>query len=145
VPVRISTLLAGKGDSVATITADTTVTGAVDALREHGVGALVVSSDGKHIDGIVSERDIVRGLSGQLGALLAEPVRNIMTAKVFTVSPDDDVESLMAVMTERRIRHVPVVCDEILCGIISIGDVVKSRIDELEKDRKELVEYINAR
>ncbi len=143
--MRISTLLAGKGHEVATITAEMTVTEAVDALRAHGVGALVVSSDGRHIDGIVSERDIVRGLSGQLGALLTEPVRSIMTPTVFTVSPDDDVESLMAVMTQRRIRHVPVVRDGILCGIISIGDVVKSRIDELEKDRKELVEYINAR
>jgi len=143
--VQISTLLAGKGDSVATITADKTVTDAVDQLRAHGVGALVVSSDGEHIEGIVSERDIVRGLSGQVAALLAEPVRSIMTAKVFTCSPDDDVESLMAAMTEHRIRHVPVVRDGILCGIISIGDVVKSRIDELEKDRKELVEYINAR
>jgi CBS domain-containing protein len=145
VPVQISTLLAGKGDSVATITADMTVTTAVDELRAHGVGALVVSPDGEHIEGIVSERDIVRGLSGQLAALLAEPVRSIMTSTVFTCSPEDDVETLMAAMTERRIRHVPVVRDGILCGIISIGDVVKSRIDELEKERKELVEYINAR
>jgi CBS domain-containing protein len=106
---------------------------------------LVVSTDGEHIDGIVSERDIVRGLSGQLAALLDEPVRSIMTSKVFTVSPDDDVEPLMALMTERRIRHVPVVSNGTLAGIISIGDVVKSRIGELEKDRKELVEYINAR
>ena len=143
--MRISALLAGKGDSVATITGDMTVIAAVDELRAHGVGALVVSSDGKHIDGIISERDIVRGLSGQHGALLEEPVRSIMTSTVFTCSPDDDVELLMAVMTERRIRHVPVVKDGILSGIISIGDVVKSRIDELEKDRKELVEYINAR
>jgi CBS domain-containing protein len=143
--MQISTLLAGKGDSVATITGDMTVIEAVDALGAHRVGALVVSSDGKHIDGIISERDIVRGLSGKLGALLDEPVRSIMTSTVFTCSPDDDVESLMAVMTERRIRHVPVECDGLLCGIISIGDVVKSRIVELEKDRKELVEYINAR
>jgi CBS domain-containing protein len=143
--VRISALLAGKGNSVATITGDLTVATAVDTLRAHRVGALVVSSDGNHIDGIVSERDIVRGLADQHGALLDEPVRSIMTEKVFTCSPDDDVELLMAVMTERRIRHVPVVKDGILAGIISIGDVVKSRIDELEKDRKELVEYINAR
>ena len=143
--MRISALLAGKGESVATITADMTVTAAVDELRAHGIGALVVSSDGEHIDGIVSERDIVRGLAGQLGALLDEPVGSIMTTTVFTCSPDDEVESIMAVMTERRIRHVPVVRDGLLCGIISIGDIVKSRIDELEKDRKELVEYINAR
>ena len=143
--MRIATLLAGKGDSVATITADKTVTAAADALRAHRIGALVVSSDGEHIDGIVSERDIVRGLAGRLSALLDEPVRSIMTSTVFTCSPDDDVESLMAAMTQRRIRHVPVVRDGRLCGIISIGDVVKSRIDELEKDRKELVEYINGR
>jgi CBS domain-containing protein len=143
--VRISALLAGKGETVATITGDLSVGGAVDELRTHGVGALVVSSDGQHIEGIVSERDIVRGLSVQHGALLDEPVRSIMTSTVFTCSPDDDVESLMAVMTERRIRHVPVVRDGILAGIVSIGDVVKIRIDELEKDRKELVEYINAR
>jgi len=143
--VRIASLLAGKGDSVATITADKTVTAAVDALRAHRIGALVVSSDGEHIDGIVSERDIVRGLAGERSALLDEPVGSIMTSTVFTCSPDDDVESLMAVMTQRRIRHVPVVEDGRLCGIISIGDVVKSRIDELEKDRKELVEYINGR
>ena len=143
--MKISALLVGKGDTVATITGDLSVADAVDELRAHGVGALVVSSDGQHIDGIVSERDIVRGLSVQHGALLDEPVRSIMTSKVFTCSPDDDVESLMAVMTERRIRHVPVVRDGILSGIVSIGDVVKSRIVELEKDRKELVEYINAR
>jgi len=145
VPRRIASLLAGKGDSVATITADKTVTAAVDALRAHRIGALVVSSDGEHIDGIVSERDIVRGLAGERSALLDEPVGSIMTSTVFTCSPDDDVESLMAVMTQRRIRHVPVVEDGRLCGIISIGDIVKSRIDELEKDRKELVEYINGR
>jgi len=145
VPVRISALLAGKGDSVATITSEQTVTAAVDGLRSHRIGALVVSSDGEHIDGIVSERDIVRGLASRHGALLDVPVGSIMTSTVFTCSPDDEVESVMAAMTQRRIRHVPVVRDGLLCGIISIGDVVKSRIDELEKDRKELVEYINAR
>jgi len=143
--VRISTLLAGKGDLVATITGDKAVAGAVAQLRAHGIGALVVSADGQHIDGIVSERDIVRALHTRQGALLDEPVRSIMTSTVFTASPEDDVESVMAAMTERRIRHVPVVSDGFLCGIISIGDVVKSRLAELEKDRKELVEYINAR
>ncbi len=143
--MRISTLLAGKGDLVATITGDKTVAGAVAQLRAHGIGALVVSSDGQHIDGIVSERDIVRALHTRHESLLEEPVRSIMTSTVFTASPEDDVESVMAAMTERRIRHVPVVNDGYLCGIISIGDVVKSRLAELEKDRKELVEYINAR
>jgi len=144
-PLRIATLLAAKGDAVATIDGDATVHTAVAQLRSRGIGALVVSSDGEHIDGIVSERDIVRGLFDRHGSLLDEPVRSIMTAKVFTCGPDDDVDWLMAVMTERRIRHVPVVRDGVLIGIVSIGDVVKQRIGDLEADRKELVEYITAR
>jgi CBS domain-containing protein len=143
--VRIATLLAAKGDTVATITGDATVSTAVAELRAHGIGALVVSPDGERIDGIVSERDIVRALFDRHESLLREPVRSIMTSTVFTCSPEDDTESLMTAMTERRIRHVPVVQDGILKGIVSIGDVVKNRIGELEKDRKELVEYINAR
>jgi len=118
---------------------------AVAELDRQRIGALIVSGDGVHIEGIVSERDIVRGLSRSEGALLGEPVRTIMTATVLTCSPDDNVDSLMATMTHNRVRHVPVVRDGELCGIVSIGDVVKSRIDELEKDRKELVEYITAR
>ncbi len=143
--MRIATLLAAKGDTVATITGDATVSTAVAELRAHGIGALVVSPDGERIDGIVSERDIVRALFDRHESLLREPVRSIMTSTVFTCSPEDDTESLMTAMTERRIRHVPVVQDGILKGIVSIGDVVKNRIGELEKDRKELVEYINAR
>ena len=143
--MRISSLLSTKGESVATITADTTVYRAGAELREHRIGALVVSGDGLHIEGIVSERDVVGGLNDRHGSLLDEPVRSIMTSTVFTCSPEDDTESLMAVMTERRFRHVPVLRDGVLCGIVSIGDIVKARIDELEKDRKELVEYINGR
>ena len=93
----------------------------------------------------MSERDIVRALFDRHEALLGAPVRSIMTSTVFTCAPDDDTEVLMTAMTERRIRHVPVVDNGELCGIVSIGDVVKNRITELERDRKELVEYINAR
>jgi CBS domain-containing protein len=143
--VRISSLLADKGSSVVTISGDATVGDAVAELDRNRIGALVVSEDGVHIDGIVSERDVVRGLALRRGELLSEPVRSIMTATVFTCSPEDQVDSLMANMTDHRVRHVPVVVDGALRGIVSIGDVVKSRIGELEKDRKELVEYINAR
>ncbi len=143
--MRISNLLAAKGSSVATITGEATVADAVAELARHKIGALVVSADGAHIDGIVSERDIVRALGDRSGTLLEERVSSIMTRVVATSSPDDEVDSLMRTMTERRIRHVPVVQDGVLAGIVSIGDVVKSRIDELEKDRKELVDYINAR
>jgi len=143
--LRISNLLAAKGSSVATITGEATVADAVAELARHRIGALVVSADGAHIDGIVSERDIVRALGDRSGTLLEDPVSSIMTRVVATSSPGDEVESLMRTMTERRVRHVPVVQDGVLAGIVSIGDVVKSRIDELEKDRKELVDYINAR
>ena len=145
--MHISNLLAGKGHEVATIRRDATVAQAVSELGRHGVGALVVSSDGCHIEGIVSERDIVRGLEGDDGSLLAAAVSSIMSSTVHTCSPQDDTDSLMATMTERRIRHVPVVDGDegLLVGIVSIGDIVKTRIGELEKERKDLVDYINAR
>ncbi|MGA2037243.1 MAG: CBS domain-containing protein [Acidimicrobiales bacterium] len=143
--MRISKLLATKGSSVATIPPGATVADAVVELREHGIGALVVSSDQQHIEGIVSERDVVRALTDRAGALLEDPVSSIMSPTVTTCSPDDEIESLMSTMTDKRFRHVPVVRDGVLCGIISIGDVVKYRIGQLEKDRNELVDYINAR
>lgn len=144
-PVRMSSLLAGKGASVATIAARESIFEAVEALRRHGIGALVVSNDGRHIDGIVSERDVVRALAERHDGVLDAPVSTIMSTTVHTCTPDDDVESLMAMMTEHRVRHVPVVLDGVLVGIVSIGDVVKSRISELEEHRDELIDYVNAR
>jgi CBS domain-containing protein len=130
---------------VATVTAEATVGDVVADLARHRVGALVVSPDGRQIDGIVSERDVVRGLSEIRTGLLEEKVTAIMSTSVRTCTPMDDVESIMNLMTEQRIRHVPVVQGGLLCGIVSIGDVVKSRMGELEKDRNELMEYITAR
>ncbi len=141
----VSDLLEGKGTSVATITKEATVGAVVADLTRHRVGALVVSPDGLQIDGIVSERDIVRHLSELHTELLEAPVASIMSTEVRVCAPSDDVESIMNLITEHRIRHVPVVEDRQLSGIISIGDVVKSRIQELEKDRNELMEYITAR
>jgi CBS domain-containing protein len=143
--MKISSLLARKGSTVSTIGGDATVGEAVSQLKAERIGALVVSADGEHIDGILSERDVVRALAEEGAELLGRPVASIMTEKVFSCDPDDDIESLMSVMTERRIRHVPVVESDLLRGIVSIGDVVKNRIDELEKDRRELVDYITAR
>jgi CBS domain-containing protein len=143
--MKISSLLARKGSSVTTITRDATVKDVVAELGSHGIGALVVSEDGVHIEGIVSERDVVRGLASSGPTLLDEKVSSIMTREVLSCGPEDDVVTLMSIMTERRIRHVPILADDCICGIVSIGDVVKIRIDELEKDQKELVEYINAR
>lgn len=130
---------------VVTVTRDATVGDVVAELTHHRVGALVVSPDGLRIEGIVSERDIVKRLSVLNTRLLDEPVSSIMSTEVRVCAPTDDVESIMNLMTEQRIRHVPVVEDGRLAGIISIGDVVKSRIGELEKDRNELMEYITAR
>ena len=143
--MQISMILANKGDTVATIPAEATVADAVAELNRQKVGALVVSPDGRTIAGIVSERDVVRHLDGLQGSLMTKQVAAIMSAEVKTCSPDDTIESLAKLMTDSRIRHVPVVRDGELCGIVSIGDVVKSRIGELEKDRNELVEYITAR
>ena len=141
----VSDLLQDKGFAVATITGQATVGAAVADLTRHRVGALVVSPDGRTIDGIVSERDIVSSLSELHTQLLDRPVASIMSSSVHVCSPMDDVETIMNLMTEQRIRHVPVVEGALLCGIVSIGDVVKSRIAVLEKDRNELMEYITAR
>jgi len=143
--VRVSALLDAKGTAVLTVPRDVTVAEAVATLCRHRVGALVVSGDGERIEGIVSERDVVHRLNDLHGALVNEPVTSIMSVEVRTCSPDDDLESLMATMTEHRIRHVPVVRDSVLAGIVSIGDVVKARMEELQKDRDKLVEYIQAR
>jgi CBS domain-containing protein len=141
----VSNLLEGKGTMVVTVTKEATVGDVVADLAHHRVGALVVSPDGVHIQGIVSERDIVKRLSVLHTELLDEPVSAIMSTEVRVCSPDDDVESIMNLMTKHRFRHVPVVEGGRLVGIVSIGDVVKSRIEELEKDRNELMEYISAR
>lgn len=143
--MRIANLLVAKGSSVATIAPDAPIRDAVAALADYGIGALVVSTDGRHIDGILSERDVVRALVERPDGLLSESVSSIMSATVYSCAPTDDTDALMTVMTEHRVRHVPVVREGEVAGIVSIGDVVKTHIDELERDRKELVDYINAR
>lgn len=141
----ISELLSRKGTGVATVLPTAPVTAVLTELAEHGIGALVVSADGERPDGIVSERDIVRALHRLGPGVLHEPVAVIMSRDVHSCTPADTVDSLAATMTALRIRHVPVVADDRLAGIVSIGDVVKSRIDELEEDRRALEHYISAR
>jgi CBS domain-containing protein len=139
--VKINDVLRGKGNQVVTISPQATVTELLALLAEHNVGALVVSSDGTSVAGIVSERDVVRLLNGTPDAGEVR-VSAIMTAQVHTCTPDDLIDNLMRLMTEQRIRHVPVVVDGALAGIVSIGDVVKSRIGELEFEREQLSNYI---
>ena len=140
--MQISQLLRRKGNTVATVEATASVRDALGQLAEHRIGALVVSADGKHIDGILSERDIARGLNEHGAGLLAETVSTVMTAEVHTCSPAASVHELAQTMTDHRVRHVPVVEDGTLIGIVSIGDVVKARLDELEAERASLVDYI---
>lgn len=140
----VSDLLRLKGSAVTSAPPDTSVARLLDLLAEHGIGAVVVSTDGTTVAGIVSERDVVRAIRSRGAALLDAPVTEVMTADVVVTAPDGPVEDLMRLMTERRIRHVPVVADGRLVGIISIGDVVKSRIDDLEADRDQLIGYIHS-
>jgi CBS domain-containing protein len=137
----VSTILHEKGDTVVAIAPGATVAEAVALLNRHNIGAVVVTSDGRSIDGILSERDIVRALEGH-EAVLDKPVSELMTAAVMTCDPCDTVDALMATMTERRIRHLPVVDQGALSGIVSIGDVVRHRVDELQLEAKTLHDYL---
>ena len=141
----VANVIRSKGSDVVTMHADASVRELTHVLAHHGIGAVVVSARGSVIAGIVSERDVVRALNRDGGALLDDPVSAIMTTEVVTCEMQDHVDDVMAVMTERRIRHVPVVDDGALVGLVSIGDMVKSRIRELEGERDDLVTYIGTR
>ena len=140
----IEEVLARKAPGVLTVPAQTPVRELLRRLAEHHIGALVVSPDGSTVTGIVSERDVVRRLVVTGTALLDQPVSQIMTARVRTCSLTDTVEELMVLMTQLRFRHVPVVDGGRLVGIVSIGDVVKQRLGELQTERDQLSAYINS-
>ena len=141
--MRINDVLRGKPrQDVVTINPDASVRDLIEMLAEHNVGALIVSVDGTAVDGIVSERDVVRHLLDSED-VLAATVGSIMTSSVRTCEGTTLVDELMQVMTEHRVRHVPVLTDGRLTGIISIGDVVKSRIGELEFERDQLDNYLH--
>jgi CBS domain-containing protein len=141
--VQVREILSAKGiTEVFTIGPDATVSELLDALAEHNIGALIVSSDGIGMDGIVSERDVVRTMRS-----LPDPsqltVREIMTEAVHVCAPDDTLGDVMGIMTEHRVRHVPVLDGSILVGVLSIGDAVKSRMDQLEFERDQLTHYLH--
>lgn len=140
--MNVETILRNKGNWVATIRPDAPLTEAVDILNKERIGAIVVSEDGRSVDGILSERDIVIALAAHGEDLLSRPVEDIMTRSVITCEPSDTVGELMAEMTNRRIRHFPVVADGRLIGIVSIGDLVKSRLDEVEFEASSLRSFI---
>jgi CBS domain-containing protein len=140
--MKLSALLALKGSAVVTISPTATVRELVLELTRHKIGALVVSTDGSAISGIVSERDLVSAFATYPDAY-SLPVSTIMTSEVFVAPPDAHVDELMQIMTDRRFRHVPVTDDDgSLIGIVSIGDIVKSRLGELETEKEALLGYI---
>ncbi len=140
--MKIADIVRHKGDQVVTIAPTATVAELLALLAEHRIGAVVVSDDGTAVSGIVSERDVVRHLHTTGAQILDSEVQGIMTKQVHTCGPDDDLVTLAGQMTERRIRHVPVVSDDALVAIVSIGDVVKSRIDTLQAEADQLRDYI---
>jgi CBS domain-containing protein len=143
--MQIAQLLERKGTFVATVRPETVILEVVKELTERSIGALVVLDERDALAGIITERDIVTSISRFSSAILDEPVRRIMSTDLRTCSSEDSVESLMATMTDQRIRHIPVVDDGRLTGIVSIGDLVKARMDELERDRDALEQFITAR
>jgi CBS domain-containing protein len=139
----VGSMLERKARAVVTIAPGATLTEAVLLLREHGIGALVVSIDGSRVDGMLSERDVVRRLAIDGADALEMTVARAMSTPVIACSPSDELPELMAVMTERRVRHLPVLVEQRLVGLVSIGDVVKHRVDELEHENRALFEYLS--
>lgn len=138
----VSGLLAVKGKDVVTVPPGRSTSEVVALLAHRRIGAVVVSSDGRHIDGVLSERDIVRALAERGAGVLDQPASALMTSSVFTCEPSTTVEQLMSLMTERRVRHIPVLTDGVLDGLVSIGDVVRDRIADLETESQVLHDYI---
>lgn len=140
--MRIHDILRRKGDSVVTVRSDATLKELLDLLVEHRIGAVVVSDAEGEATGVVSERDVIIHLQADGTSLGGVRVRDLMSAPPVTCSPDDELETLARTMTERRIRHLPVVVDGRLAGVVSIGDVVKQRLHQLQDERDQLVGYV---
>jgi len=138
----VSALLENKGADVVTAAPNTTINQAVALLAENKIGVLVISANGKSVDGILSERDIVRALAEQGNDLGSTDAATLMSRDVVSCAPGDTIKSLMGLMTERRIRHLPVLEDGILAGIVSIGDIVKHRLAEIESEADALRQYV---
>jgi CBS domain-containing protein len=141
--MKIEDIVRKKGSEVVTISASASIAELVDLLAEHNIGGVVVSADGRRIDGIITERDVVRHLATDGAPVLQRTVGELMTSQVLTCKPGDTLEETAHTMTYSRIRHLPVARDGHLAGIVSIGDVVKYRIDQLTDERNHLLEYLH--
>ena len=143
--MKVRNIIGDKGREVATIRSESTISTAANLLKLKGIGALVVSEDGSQVAGIISERDIVRGLVDHGHELLEMRVTELMTRTVKTCALDADVTEVMGEMTRSRVRHLPVLEKGALVGIVSIGDVVKNRLGELETETNVLRDFIVGR
>ena len=140
--MHVETILQAKGSLVYTLPETASLADAVSLLNTHNIGALVVTGAGDEVAGILSERDIVRQLGKEAAISMVQPVSAIMTRSAVTCGRDTEIAEIMDLMTEHRVRHIPVMEGRDLVGIISIGDVVKAKIEEIEHDAEALREYI---
>ena len=140
--MNVASILQSKGNDVVTARPERKVAYVVEKLKGKGIGALVISEDHRTVLGIISERDILRGLAEHGADVLDMQISDLMTRDVITCGPDTGIDELMGVMTGNRIRHIPVVEDGALSGIVTIGDVVKSRLEQIENDAQAMREYI---
>lgn len=141
--MKLEDVIRNKGNSVVTISPTATVAELVSLMADSNIGAVVVSSDGRHISGIISERDVVRGLAGAGHGLLESTVADLMTGDVVVGHLEDRIEDTAHTMTHKRVRHIPIEVDGELAAIVSIGDVVKYRIDQLTDERNHLLGYLH--
>lgn len=141
--MKLEDVIRSKGNSVVTISPTATVAELVSLMADSNIGAVVVSSDGRHISGIISERDVVRGLAGAGQGLLESTVADLMTGDVVVGHLEDRIEDTAHTMTHKRVRHIPIEVDGELAAIVSIGDVVKYRIDQLTDERNHLLGYLH--
>ncbi|WP_025900185.1 CBS domain-containing protein [Sneathiella glossodoripedis] len=140
--MNVASILKGKGENIITADADDSIAAVAAQLNEHGIGAILVTNDANEVLGVVSERDIVRELARSGGGCLDMKASALMTTNVITCAPSDTIDDVMSLMTTKRIRHLPVMKGGKLCGFISIGDVVKNRIDEVEREAAAMRDYI---
>jgi CBS domain-containing protein len=141
---KVSTVLQHKGNRVITVTPQQTIASVVEVLNANRIGAAPVISEEGRVVGMVSERDIIRGLAQHAGGLLTLPVDRLMTREVTTCSLENRLVDIMEVMTLQRIRHLPVIREGALHGIVSIGDVVKQRLEEVQSEVEDLHRYIRS-
>lgn len=142
--MHVEQILRTKGNDVVSVSPGDSIAQALETLAAHDIGAVLVRDDNGRVCGILSERDIVRALASQGEACLTSAVSALMTSSVISCAPNDSIDDVMALMTERRVRHVPVIADDNLRGMISIGDVVKHRMEEVQREAAAMRDYISA-